>query len=73
MLSMLRTFPSELLEDWNDHLPCVICADHLTTQESTRCSASLMVFMRENNLPIDLIARPYEELGSDQLNMWSGL
>ena len=58
MLSMLRTFANEHLDDWDDHLPYVMCAYGSTTQESTGCSANLMMFGRENNLHIDLIARP---------------
>ena len=58
MLSMLRTFTNEHVDDWDDHLPYVMCAYCSTTQESTGCSANLMMFGRENNLPIDLMAGP---------------
>lgn len=51
---LLRTVVSSARDDWDDHLPSVVCAYRTTPHDSTGFSPFRMVFGHEITLPIDL-------------------
>ena len=55
MQVMLSAFVNEHRNDWDDHLPYVLCAYRSTIQESTGCTPNLMMFGREIHLPLDVM------------------
>ena len=55
ILAMLSAVVNENLDDWDDHLPYVMSAYRSSVQESTGCTPNLMLFGRENTMPLDLI------------------
>lgn len=55
---MLAIFVNDHRDDWDDHLPFVTMAYRATTHASTGCSANLMMFGRENYIPIDVMVGP---------------
>ena len=52
--AMLRTYVNSTRNDWEDHLPSVICAYRATPHQSTGISPYLMLYGREMTMPIDL-------------------
>ena len=61
ILAMLSAVVNEMQNDWDDHLPYIMSAYRSSVQESTGCSPNLMLFGRENLLPLDLIYPLSEE------------
>ena len=55
ILAMLSAVVNENLDDWDDHLPYIMSAYRSSVQESTGCTPNLMMFGRENSMPLDLI------------------
>jgi len=49
-------FVNNFRNDWDDHLPYVLMAYRTTVPESTGFSPFKMMFGREMNCPIDIIA-----------------
>ena len=80
ILAMLSAVVNENLDDWDDHLPYIMSAYRSSVQESTGCSPNLMMFGRENTMPLDLIfplpEQEYPECshgtysGFDKHKMW---
>jgi hypothetical protein len=52
---MLAMFVNKNRNDWDDHLPFVLMAYRLTIHESTKCSPNMLMFGRENTLPVDIM------------------
>lgn len=62
LIDMLSKFCGEHREDWDDHLPYLLCAYRATVNESTGCSPNLLMLGREITLPVDLMFQgPQEE------------
>ena len=55
---MLKVFVNENRNDWDDHLPYIMMAYRATPQASTQCSPNLLMYGREVNLPIEVMAPP---------------
>ncbi len=55
LLSMLRTVVSEQQNDWDHHLPAVLCAYRSTPHASIGVSSHKMVYGVEMTLPLDLM------------------
>ena len=55
LINMLSKFCDERQEDWDQHLPFLLCAYRATVNESTGCSPNLLMLGRETMLPIDLM------------------
>ena len=55
LIDMLSKFCGERCDDWDDHLPYLLCAYRATISESTGMSPNLMMLGREATLPIDLM------------------
>ena len=55
---MLKAFVNENRDDWDDYLPYLTMAYSATVHESTNCTPNLMMFGRENSLPIDVMMGP---------------
>ena len=58
LIDMLAKFCNERHDDWDQHLPYLMCAYHATVNESTKCSPNLLMLGRVTNLPIDLMYTP---------------
>ena len=52
--NMLKTYVNSNRDDWDDHLPAVICAYRATPHDSTGVTPFKMLYGREIALPIDL-------------------
>ena len=52
--ALLRAFVNKARDDWDDHLPAVLCAYRATPHDSTGLSPFKMLFGHEVTLPIDL-------------------
>jgi transposase InsO family protein len=52
---MLSMYVSEHKRDWDDHIPYLMMAYRASVHESTKCTPNLLMFGRENYLPIDLM------------------
>jgi hypothetical protein len=52
---MLAMFVNENRNDWDDHLPFVLMAYRSTIHDSTKCSPNMLMFGRENTLPVDIM------------------
>lgn len=55
LLAMLSKLCDERIEDWDDHLPYVMCAYRSTLNDSTGSTPNRMMLGRETRMPIDLI------------------
>ena len=55
LIAMLSKLCLENKDDWDDHLPYVMCAYRSTMQESTGYSPNRMMLGREITLPMDLM------------------
>ena len=55
LINMLSKFCDERQDDWDQHLPFLLCAYRATVNESTGCSPNLLMLGRETMLPIDLM------------------
>ena len=55
LIAMLSKLCEDCKEDWDDHLPYVMCAYRATINESTGYSPNRMMLGRETTLPIDLV------------------
>ena len=55
LIGMLLKVCDKHYENWDDHLPYLMCAYRSTMQESTGCSPNSVIFGREISLPIDLM------------------
>ena len=60
LITMLSKFCEEHHDDWDQHLPYLLCAYRATANESTKCSPNLLMLGRETNLPVDLMFPPTE-------------
>ena len=58
---MLKVFVNENSNDWDDHLPYIMMAYRATPQSSTQCSPNLLMYGREVNLPVEVMAPPPPE------------
>ena len=58
---MLKVFVNENRNDWDDHLPYIMMAYRATPQSSTQCSPNLLMYGREVNLPVEVMAPPPPE------------
>ena len=61
LIAMLSKLCEDQKDDWDDHLPYVMCAYRSTIQESTHFSPNRMMLGREIMLPIDLMYPPPED------------
>ena len=52
--AMLKAYVNDNRDDWDDHLPAVVCAYRATPHDSTGISPYKMLFGREMAMPIDL-------------------
>ena len=52
---MLAMFVNENRNDWDDHLPFIMMAYRSSIHDSTKCTPNLLMFGRENVMPIDVI------------------
>ena len=55
---MLKVFVNDNRDDWDDHLPYIMMAYRATPQASTQCSPNLLMYGREVNLPVEVMAPP---------------
>ncbi len=55
LISMLSMLCASNKQDWDDHLPYVLCAYRASVNESTGCSPNMVMLGREITLPIDLM------------------
>ena len=55
VISMLSKICDSDHENWDDHLPYVMCAYRSTVNESTGCSPNSVIFGREITMPVDLM------------------
>ena len=55
ILQLLTTMVNENRDDWDDCLPYVMSAYRSSVQETTGCSPNLMLFGRENAIPLHLM------------------
>ena len=55
LIDMLSKFCGERCDDWDDHLPYLLCAYRATINESTGMSPNLMMLGHEATLPIVLM------------------
>ena len=55
---MLSKFCDERHDDWDQHLPCLLCAYRATVNKSTGCSQNLLMLGRETTLSVDLMYLP---------------
>ena len=55
LINMLSKFCCERKDDWDQHLPLLLCAYRATVNESTGCSPNLLMLGRETTMPIDLM------------------
>ena len=55
LIDMLSKFCGENADDWDEHIPYLMCAYRATINESTKCSPNLLMLGREITLPIDLM------------------
>ena len=55
LIDMLSKFCDEHKDDWDDHLPYVVCSYNATRHDSTGCSPNLLMLGREITLPVDLM------------------
>ena len=55
LIDMLSKFCNEKQDDWDQHLPCLMCAYRSSVNESTGCTLNLLVLGRETALPVDLM------------------
>ena len=55
LINMLSKFCCERKDDWDQHLPFLLCAYRATVNESTGCSPNLLMLGRETTMPIDLM------------------
>ena len=60
---MLSKFCESNKENWDDHLPYLMCAYRASVQESTGFTPNRLMFGREINLPIDLMFPVPENYG----------
>lgn len=55
LIDMLSKFCGENQNDWDQHLPFLMCAYRATVNESTGCSPNILMLGREITLPLDLM------------------
>lgn len=55
LIDMLSKFCDDHKEDWDHHLPYILCSYNSTRHDSTGCSPNLLMMGREITLPIDLM------------------
>ena len=55
LITMLSKFYEEHHDDWDQHLPYLLCAYRATVNESTRYSPNLLMLGCKTNLPVDLM------------------
>ena len=63
LIDMLSKFCNERYDDWDRHLPYLLCAYRATVNESTGCSPNLLMLGRESTLPVDLMYPPKQYQG----------
>lgn len=62
LIDMLSKFVGEHRDDWDTHLPYLLCAYRASVNESTGCSPNLLMLGREVTLPVDLMFQSPEEM-----------
>ena len=60
LIDMLSKFCNERYDDWDRHLPCLLCAYRATVNESTGCSPNLLMLGRKTTLPVDIMHPPQQ-------------
>ena len=55
LINMLSAFTSDVVNDWDIHLPYLLMAYRTSVHSSTGCTPHIMVYGNEANLPIDLV------------------
>ena len=55
LIDMLSKFCGDYTQDWDEHIPYLLCAYRASVNESTGCSPNLLMLGREILLPIDLM------------------
>ena len=68
---MLKAFVNENRDDWDDYLPYLTMAYRATVHESTNCTPDLMMFGRENSLPIDVMMGPPQGMKTNTHAQWN--
>ena len=55
---MLKAFVNENRDDWDGYLPYLTMGYRANVHKSTNCTPNIMMFVRENHLPIDVMMGP---------------
>ena len=55
LIDMLSKFCNEKQDDWDQHLPYLLCAYRSSVNDSTGCTPNLLMLGREITLPIDIM------------------
>ena len=55
LIDMLSKFCGDYTQDWDEHIPYLLCAYRASVNESTGCSPNHLMLGREILLPIDLM------------------
>ena len=55
LINMLSKFCNERQDDWDKHLPNILCSYWSSLNESTGCTPNLLMLGRETTLPVDLM------------------
>ena len=55
LIDMLSKFCGDNCDDWDEHLPYLMCAYRATVHESTKCTPNVLMLGREITLPVDLM------------------
>ena len=63
LIDMLSKFCNDRYDDWDRHLPYLLCAYRAAVNESTGCSPNLLMLGRELTLPVDLMYSPKQYQG----------
>ena len=68
LINMLSKFCNDNKENWDDHLPYIMCAYRASVQESTGFTPNRLFLGREINLPVDVMF----PVGDRHLNVSKG-
>ena len=65
LLALLSTLSADSPDDWDDHLPYVMCAYQATIHQSTGSIPNRFILGREITLPVDLMLTSPDELAEN--------
>ena len=55
LIDMLSKFCNDKQDDWDQHLPYLLCDYRSSVNDSTGCTPNLLMLARETTLPIDIM------------------